>query len=97
MESSGMIEVTVKTLDSQTRSYTVRGEVMLLLSTLLYVDSASPPTLMTVILFCVVPQLTVKQFKEHIASSVEIPVDKQRLIYQGRVLQDDRTLTEYSE
>ncbi|CAI5689688.1 unnamed protein product [Oreochromis niloticus] len=61
-----MIEVTVKTLDSQSRTYKVRG------------------------------QLTVKQFKEHIASSVEIPVDKQRLIYQGRVLQDDRTLTEYN-
>ncbi|XP_070777328.1 large proline-rich protein BAG6 [Enoplosus armatus] len=65
-ESSGIIEVTVKTLDSQSRSYKVRGE------------------------------LTVKKFKEHIASSVEIPVDKQRLIYQGRVLQDDRTLTEYN-
>uniref|UniRef100_A0A8C9X3J3 BCL2-associated athanogene 6 n=1 Tax=Sander lucioperca TaxID=283035 RepID=A0A8C9X3J3_SANLU len=65
-ESSGMIEVTVKTLDSQSRSYRVRGE------------------------------LTVKQLKEHIASSVEIPVDKQRLIYQGRVLQDHTTLTEYN-
>uniref|UniRef100_A0AAQ6AQ59 Large proline-rich protein BAG6 n=1 Tax=Amphiprion ocellaris TaxID=80972 RepID=A0AAQ6AQ59_AMPOC len=65
-ESSSVIEVTVKTLDSQSRIYKVGSE------------------------------LTVKQFKEHIASSVDIPVHKQRLIYQGRVLQDDRTLTEYN-
>uniref|UniRef100_A0A7N8XNH4 BCL2-associated athanogene 6 n=1 Tax=Mastacembelus armatus TaxID=205130 RepID=A0A7N8XNH4_9TELE len=65
-EQTAEIEVTVKTLDSQSRTYNVGA------------------------------QLTVKEFKEHIAPSVGIPVDKQRLIYQGRVLQDERTLADYN-
>uniref|UniRef100_A0A673YMB9 Large proline-rich protein BAG6 n=1 Tax=Salmo trutta TaxID=8032 RepID=A0A673YMB9_SALTR len=65
-ESCRFIEVTVKTLDSRNRSYTVRGE------------------------------LTLKKFKEHISASVNVPADKQRLIYQGRVMQDERTLNEYN-
>lgn len=38
---------------------------------------------------------TVKDFKEHIQSAVDVPVDQQRLIFCGRILQDDKKLNDY--
>lgn len=39
---------------------------------------------------------TVRQFKEHIRATVGVVEEEQRLIFCGRVLQDDKKLTEYN-
>ena len=45
--------------------------------------------------FSVRDDMTVKEFKEHIASEVEIPPDRQRIIHVGKVLQDEKKLDDY--
>uniref|UniRef100_A0A0B7AYW2 Large proline-rich protein BAG6 n=1 Tax=Arion vulgaris TaxID=1028688 RepID=A0A0B7AYW2_9EUPU len=62
---SALIDITVKTLDGQNRTFNVPEN------------------------------LNVRQFKENISSSIEIPADNQRLIFQGRVMQDEKVLKDY--
>ncbi|GJJ79155.1 hypothetical protein EMPS_11514 [Entomortierella parvispora] len=42
------------------------------------------------------PSETVLQLKERLAAMLEVPSPRQRLIFRGRVLADDKALTEYS-
>ncbi|KAK6627605.1 hypothetical protein RUM44_010083 [Polyplax serrata] len=62
-----MLELTVKTLDSQNHSFTVPDET------------------------------TVHQLKESILEKMGVPVEIQRLIFHGKVLQDEKKLTDYGD
>ena len=41
------------------------------------------------------PNMTIAQVKEHIAQSEHVQVDQQRLVYQGKQLEDKETLGYY--
>ena len=40
--------------------------------------------------------ITVKEFKKHIAPRVNMAEENQRLVFQGRILSDERKLNEYN-
>ena len=42
------------------------------------------------------PTMTIRQVKEDIEKAEQIPVDQQRLVFQGKQLEDDQTLGSYS-
>lgn len=82
-----MIELTVKTLDSQNHAFSVEDEVSNLIGICLH---------MVLITFLYL-QITVAEFKVKIADAVNIPAESQRIIYCGRVLQDETKLKDYGE
>lgn len=42
-------------------------------------------------------QITVRQLKEQIQTKTNVEIDLQRLIYCGRVMNDEQPLSDYSE
>ena len=41
--------------------------------------------------------MTVRQFKERLRDELNVPIERQRLIFQGKVLQDDTKLGDSSK
>lgn len=52
---------------------------------------------MEIICFGWTQQITIRQLKERIQTKTNVEIDLQRLIYCGRVMNDDHPLSDYSE
>lgn len=83
------IDVKVKTLSSQTFDFNVKNDVSLSNS---FLFPCSPSHLIHGPF-----QMTVREFKEHIAETVTVAADLQRIIYRGRILNDAIQLKEYGK
>lgn len=88
-----LINLRVKTLDSQDHEFSVENDVSI--STDLYYAIVLAVNLIANILTYFVHQITVRQFKELIQEKTNIEPDLQRLIYCGRVMNDDHPLSNY--
>lgn len=99
-----LINLKVKTLDARTHDFSIDNEV----STCMKVCVCKCMCVCVCkflrlcaerfsLVFFVFFQLTIRQFKEQIAEKTNIAAENQRIIYQGRVLADDKQVKEYGE
>lgn len=96
--SESMVDLNIKTLDSQIYSFHVDKNVSQLSSFFMVIYILALLS-MTIYLWFMLDieqfQMPVSLFKEKIASEIGLPVGQQRLIFRGKVLKDDHLLSAY--
>jgi len=102
-----LINLKVKTLDARTHEFSIDNEVSVCVCAGTFSLKHTYIDICIYLMFlrlCVLTknplvswQITIRQFKDQIAEKTNIAAENQRIIYQGRVLADDKQVKEYGE